>query len=132
MVDVWQYYEERQDADRSAFTAWERGVLAICDLRQEVNSGGFDSYFRYWGGDTAVDALRALPDALGDSWAALLREAISTFGEEYPTDIDVREQALDEPGVEEKLDDLTSRYYTLEGADDADTKLSAYLDRGGE
>ncbi len=31
----------------------DSGIAAICDLRQEVNSGGFDSYFRYWGGDSA-------------------------------------------------------------------------------
>jgi hypothetical protein len=130
MRDVWQYYEEHQNADRAHLTAFERGVLAVCDLRQDVNSGGFDSYFRYGGGDTARDALRALPDSLGDSWAALLTEAMSIFGEEYPTNRDERERALDAAGVEETLDDLAARYFVLEGVDDADAKLTAYLDRG--
>ena len=130
MGDVWHYYEEHQNADRSLLTAFERGVLAVCDLRQEVNSGGFDSYFRYGGGDTARDALQALPDSLGDSWAALLLEAMSVFGQEYPTNRDERERTLEEPGVEETLDDLAARYFELEGADDADAMLTAYLDRG--
>jgi len=45
-VDLWQFYESLNGA-RDGLSAQERGVAAICDLRQEVNSGGFDSYFRY-------------------------------------------------------------------------------------
>jgi hypothetical protein len=59
-------------------------VAAICDLRQEVNSGGFDSYFRYWGGDSASDALRALPGILGTEWAKLLSAAMGFLGADYP------------------------------------------------
>ena len=54
----------------------QRAVLAICDLRQEVNSGGFDRYFRHYGGSSAHEALSALPAVLGAEWAALFREAM--------------------------------------------------------
>jgi hypothetical protein len=47
-TDVWSFYELANDTDRARFSDVERAVLAICDLRQEVNSGGFDSYLRYW------------------------------------------------------------------------------------
>jgi hypothetical protein len=127
MADVWQYYGEHDRVDRSTLDPLHRSVLAICDLRQEVSSGGFDGYFRYWGGDSAPDALRVLPDALGPSWAALLEEAMGVFGAVYPTDVDDREKALD--AVDDgKLDDLATRFFDLEASDDADARLGRYLD----
>jgi hypothetical protein len=41
-----------------------------------VNSGGFENYFRAWGGNSAGDALAALPTLLGHEWADLLRAAM--------------------------------------------------------
>ncbi len=64
-VDAWTYYESMHGADRSRLSPVERSVLALCDLRQEVNSGGFDSYFRYWGGDSAPDAVAVVGALLG-------------------------------------------------------------------
>ncbi|MDY0828751.1 DUF4375 domain-containing protein [Microbacterium sp. BG28] len=125
--NVWEFYETRSETDRSSLSEQERGILAILDLRQEVASGGFDSYFRYGGGNTAEEALRALPVFLGNDWEDVLREAMSVLGEPYPTDIDVRELRLEEAGAEERLSLLDRRVGVLEGTSDSDARLSAAL-----
>ncbi|WP_165872832.1 DMP19 family protein [Nocardioides jejuensis] len=125
--DAWDLYERLGDGDRSALSTRQQAVFAICDLRQEVNSGGFDSYFRSWGGDTAQVALVALPEALGDSWAALLQEAMRTLGPQYPADADARSDLLEDRDVIAELNELDSRLYELEEATDADDRVNAYL-----
>lgn len=128
--DAWSFYEELGERDRDSLSEVERNVAAICDLRQEVNSGGFDSYFRYWGGNTAPIALSALPRVLGQDWADLLAAAMFLIGAEYPTDVDAREQRLDSDELDEELDALNTRYFELESATDADALLSSYLSNG--
>ena len=128
--DVWTRYEQVGEDDRSSLTKQERAAFAICDLRQEVNSGGFDSYFRYWGGDTASEALGALPEVLGHDWASLLREAMQTLGPVYPSDADDRADVLDQRQLDERLNELDSRFYELEASADADQRVNAYLARG--
>src|SRR4051794_15143860 len=93
----------------------KRGVLAVCDLRREVNSGGFDRYFRYWGGNYAPDAVRLLPTLLGQAWADLLAEAMSLLGPDYPIDPTTREERLGGGELDDQLDELDSRYFALEG-----------------
>lgn len=61
-ADVWDVYNTLSQHNRSSLNGDQRGLLAVCDLRQEVNSGGFDAYFRYWGGDSAPMALATLPE----------------------------------------------------------------------
>lgn len=126
-TDAWSFYERLGEADRAGLTDVERNVAAICDLRQEVNSGGFDSYFRYWGGNTAPIALAALPEVIGPSWADVLAAGMVLFGLPYPTDVDTREQRLDAGGLDEKLDALDSLYFDLESSTDADSLVSSYL-----
>lgn len=53
-VGIWEFYEALGDQPRGELTPTMQGLGAVRDLRQEVNSGGFDSYFRYWGGDTGT------------------------------------------------------------------------------
>lgn len=129
-LDAWSFYEGLGGRDRSALTEQQAEVAAICDLRQEVSSGGFDSYFRYWGGNTARTALAALPSILGQDWADLLRTAMSLLGPDYPVDVSEREVRLDAPGVLEALGDLDTEYFDLEAAIDADALLSAHLAGG--
>lgn len=105
-----------------------RGLLAICDLRQEVNSGGFDGYFSAWGGDSAPDALGALPPILGQEWADLLDAAMRLLGETYPSGADEREDLIGELELDDELDALDTRYYALESRTDADATLSSYLE----
>jgi hypothetical protein len=115
VVDVWQFYESLTGT-REGMSTDQRAVAAICDLRQEVNSGGFDSYFRYCGGDSASDALRALPDILGTEWAELLSAAA-----------DEREARIDELQLDERFDELDARFFDLEAATEADRLLSEHL-----
>jgi hypothetical protein len=125
--DVWVLYEQVGDQDRSTLTEVQRAALAICDMRQEVNAGGFDAYFRYWGGNTAPEALAALPAALGDQWASLLSDAMQAFGPVYPRDPDARADLIDQGDLGDRLNALDTRYYELEGTVDADQRLNVYL-----
>lgn len=125
--DAWSQYEAFAEGDRSTLTPRQRDAFAICDLRQEVNSGGFDSYFRYWGGDTAKVALAALSDALGQEWATLLRDAMQALGPDYPADANARSDILEARDLDDALNDLDSRFYELEGATDADGLVDSYL-----
>jgi hypothetical protein len=128
--DAWSRYEAFGEGDRSTLTPRQRQVFAICDLRQEVNSGGFDSYFRHWGGDTASLALEALPEALGQPWATLLREAMQTLGPAYPADANARTAVLDIRNLDDAMHSFDSRYFELEEATDADRLIDAYLSAG--
>lgn len=103
-------------------------MAAICDLRQEVNSGGFDVYFRYWGANTAELAVRAIERVLGAGWAAVLSEAMALFGPAFPLTVDERESILTE-AVSEALDALDERYLDLEASTEADALLGAELTR---
>jgi hypothetical protein len=129
-VDIWDLYAQYDDAaKRSRLTPEQRQLLAICDLRQEVNAGGFDSYLRYWGADTAGDALTLLPRALGDEWHRVLTEALSIFGTASPTNADQRAEVID--GAAEADDVLglaDERFYELEAEQSADERLGALAD----
>jgi hypothetical protein len=103
-------------------------LVAICDLRQEVNSGGFENYFRAWGGNSAEDALPALTGLLDQEWADLLRAAMNLLGSPYPRDPDERGEAIDQRDLYERLQEFDERYYDLEASTDADARLNAYLE----
>jgi Domain of unknown function (DUF4375) len=94
--DVWDVYSTLWGLERSTLNDTQRALVAVCDLRQEVNSGGFDAYFRYWGGNSAPDAVEALPSLLGQNWSDLLREAMDLSGPDYPTDVDTREERVND------------------------------------
>lgn len=129
-MDIWDLYAQYDDAaKRSGLTPEQRQLLAICDLRQEVNAGGFDSYLRCWGADTAHDALTLLPRALGDEWHRVLTEALSIFGTANPTNADERAEVID--GAAEADDVLgfaDDRYYELEAQQNADERLGVLAD----
>lgn len=131
VVDAWAYYESMQGTERTRLSAVQRSVLAVCDLRQEVNSGGFDSYFRYWGGDSAPDAVAVLAGVLGAEWGEVLREAMALFGPGYPGDSTDRARVLDSIGVGDVLEELDRRFFDLEADTDADALMSAYLGDAG-
>lgn len=126
-MTVWDYYEEVGEADRSLLKESERALLAILDLRQEVNAGGFEGYFRYWGGNSAPAALASLPDFLGQDWADLLAEAMALLGPSYPLDPDARSAALSATEPWEILDELSQRFLDLETSVDADEVLGSRL-----
>jgi hypothetical protein len=126
-VDVWDVYSTLSRPDRSTLNDVQRGLVAVCDLREEVNSGGFDRYFRYWGGNSALDASRVLRGLLGQDWADLLKEAIDLLGPEYPTAQADRESLVDARDLDDQFEDLDARYYALESSTDADARLNEYL-----
>ncbi len=126
--DVWSFYESLGSGDRSHLTQVEQDVAAICDLRQEVNSGGFDVYFRYWSGNTAELAARVIGRVLGDGWADVLADAMALLGPIFPRTVDEREAALTDE-VSEALEVLDARYFDLEASADADAILTAELHR---
>jgi hypothetical protein len=128
-VGVWDFYESLSAETRDGLTVQQRAVAAICDLRQEVNSGGFDRYFRYWGGDSAPVALGALPRMLSSEWADLLREAMTLLGPDYPVGPEERATRIDRFDLEEQLEELDSRFFELEAGADADRLLSDQLVR---
>jgi Domain of unknown function (DUF4375) len=128
-VDIWDIYNRVGRLDRAPMNQAKRGILAVCDLRSEVNSGGFDSYFRYWGGNTAPEALTVLPRILGQAWADLLSEAMNLLGPEYPIEPTAREDLLTSRDLDDQLDDLDTRYFALEINTEADTILNTYVAR---
>lgn len=128
MSDVWDIYGQLAEQDPSTLPPAKRALVAVCDLRQEVNAGGFDNYFRAWGGNSADHALAALPNLLGQEWADLLRSAMELLGPAYPSDPDERGNRLDQLDLDDRLNELDERFYGLEGETDADAKLNAYLD----
>jgi hypothetical protein len=127
MTDVWDLYAELTEKDLSSLTLPQRRIVALCDLRQEVNADGFDAYFRYWGGNSAQEALEALPTLLGDDWADLLRAAMELLGSPYPVDPDDRATRIDARDLGETLQDLDERFYELEASTDADARLSDFI-----
>ncbi|NYG19636.1 hypothetical protein BJY17_000383 [Agromyces hippuratus] len=123
---MWDAYVEFGEADRSSLPIGQQRLYAVLDLRQEVSSGGFDSYFRYWGGDTAEIALDALPGLLGEDWAVLLRDAMSLMGAPYPRSADDRAAMLDAGDFDDALAALDDRLYRLEAVEDIGGRLTAH------
>jgi len=128
MSDVWDRYGQLADQEPAALTPAQRWLVAVCDLRQDVNAGGFDTYFRAWGGNSADVALAALPDLLGQEWADLLQSAMTLLGPTYPFDADARGNTLDQLDLDDRLHELDERFYALEAETDADARLNTYLD----
>ena len=127
-MNVWSFYEALGEANRDGLTPVEQQVAAICDLRQEVNSGGFDTYFQRWGGNTAPTALAGLRPLLGQPWELLLKDALALFEGPYPLDADQREDILDTLETDQALNELDGRFYELEATTDADQALTRALD----
>ncbi|GLI28348.1 hypothetical protein ARHIZOSPH14_25900 [Agromyces rhizosphaerae] len=125
---AWAYYSAHAATDRASLSVGERGILAILDLRQEVASGGFDAYFRYWRGDTAEEALLALPTVLDEEWVRVLREAMNSLGAPYPSDPEARALILDEGVVDERLQALDERIYELEADAGVDTRIGEAIE----
>jgi hypothetical protein len=123
-VDIWDLYETYSTPERRReLTEEQSQLLAVCDFRQEVNSGGFDTYLRYWGVDTASEALAILPRALGVPWRQVLVEALAVLGTSNPASAGDRADVLDDAAADDTLGMLDTRFYELEGSQDADSAL---------
>jgi Domain of unknown function (DUF4375) len=129
---AWTVFEHLADQDLHdpsavrKMTHEQRLVFAINMLRQEVQSGGFDRYFRFSGGNSAPHALEAA-DILGPQWAAAVATAVQAMGSPYPSDRDVRERILDQLDADQLFDDLDQRWYDLEAEQPADERLDQFV-----
>lgn len=129
-MDLWDLYTRCGDgASRAALTREQRQFLAVCDLRQEVNAGGFDSHLRRWGADTASEALALLPRALGEEWHRVLSDALAVLGTAATADADERAAVLDAAaGADDVLERADERFLALEAGQDADVRLGLLAD----
>lgn len=103
-------------------------VFGLYYLRQEVNSDGFDAYFRYMGGNTAGLAVEGAK-LLSPRWSALIEDACRYLGSPYPLEIGAREQILDRLEEEQPdfLHGLDKRLFALEAEEPVDDKIDAFV-----
>lgn len=111
--DAWDAYEGLRERDPAALTRDEQLLVALGEVRQEVNSGGFDRYFRYSGGGQAPTAVDAAREIGCPALAELVEEGMSRLGSsDYPVEQDARADRLD--ALEVEFDDLDQRFYDVE------------------
>lgn len=116
---AWTVFESLVLRDVDELSPAERQLVSVCSVRQEINSGGFDSYFRTSYGDTAPLAIETATAMGSPELAALIAQAVDRLGlDPYPSDCTVREDAIDDFDVE--FDDLDEAYYALERDHDLD------------
>lgn len=128
---VFEQLMEQEIADPTALermTHEQRLVFALYYLRQEVNSGGFDAYFRYSGGNTAVLAAEAARN-VSPRWGQLVEDACRPFGSPYPADIDTRERVVESlaQGQPDLFESLDERLYELEAEVPVDDSVDAFI-----
>ena len=58
-VDPWVAFERVSRVDRTRLTQADKRLLALGELRDEVNNGGFHQYFFNSAGDLVADAVEA-------------------------------------------------------------------------
>lgn len=122
--DVWAIFDQLQHRDPASLTRDEHLVLALGEIRTEVNSGGFDFYLRYPYRKNAPTASEAARLAGCPALAALIEEAIALIGRDVLNldDEDVLYDRLEQ--IEGDLEELDKRFYDLEKTADLDTALS--------
>lgn len=127
--DAWAVFDQLQRRDPALLTRAERLVLALGEIRTEVNSGGFDFYLRYPHRKNAPTAGEAARLAGYPALAALIEEAIALVGGDVlgHNDEDALHNRLEQ--VEGDLEDLDQRFYDLEKTADLDTALSRLVAR---
>jgi hypothetical protein len=75
----------------------EKRLLAVDDLRAEVNNGGFEQYFSNAPGDQSAVALQAFRDMGATHLARLLQRALAAFpGGKPPTDMAKRQKVVEQ------------------------------------
>jgi hypothetical protein len=73
----------------------EKRLLAVADLREEVNNGGFHQYFSNAAGNQATMALQALRDMGATQLAKVTQRAMSVFpGGKPPAALDARQRSM--------------------------------------
>jgi hypothetical protein len=125
---AWAAFERLQDRDVTLLTADELALVSVGSLRQEVNSGGFDCYFRYGGGDSAQSAVQAAVAMGSPELSALLIAAMSRLGDgPYPLARADREERIDDLDLD--FEDLDEAYNALEVSVDLDAQMALLAQR---
>jgi hypothetical protein len=127
--EPWAIYEELQGRDPSILSNAQRLVQAFGEVREEVNSGGFDRYLRYSDRRNAPIAAEAARTAGCPELADLIDEAVALAGSELlaaERDVAVADR-LEQ--VEDDLERLDQRFYDLELTADLDAGLSRLVAR---
>jgi hypothetical protein len=130
----WRVFEHLAKLDLSdsgaveRMTREQRMVFGLNMLRQEVNSDGFDAYFRYQGGNTAAHAAEGAR-IVSPRWSALIDEACRAMGSPYPSDVDSREGVVErvEAQQPELFPSLDDRFYQLEEDEPADERIDGFI-----
>jgi hypothetical protein len=127
--NAWTMFDQLQHRDPASLTRDERLVLALGEIRTEVNSGGFDFYLRYPHRENTPFAVEAAREAGCPALAALIEEAIALVGPHMLLldDEDALYDRLEQ--VEDDLGDLDQRFYDLEKTADLDAALSRLVAR---
>lgn len=119
-ADAWKRYESLSAMDRSSLHGAALQLVALGELRTQVNNGGFHQYFFNSSGDLAMEALQA-STALGiDQLAATIQQALGLLGGRYTADREGRQEVLDELDNEEEFEPLDAAFYGIEQSIDLD------------
>ena len=125
---AWELFERLGNANASDLSRDQLLLVALAGVRQEVNSGGFDSYFRYSYGKHAPAAVEAATEVGCARLALLISEAMARLAlNPYEQDPSRREARIDEREIE--FDDLDQSFYDLEGEDDLDARMQTLAAR---
>ena len=122
-ADPWVEYEALAELDRDTLNARQRSLVALGELRAEVNDGGFAQYFAGEAGDHAGAAIDAAVAAGRPALADLVRRALRRLGAEKPpypgrTTRQDLVAALEQAGT--TFDELDEEFYVLEETADLD------------
>jgi hypothetical protein len=125
----------RAERNGLASLRWEERVFkAVFELDMQVNSGGFDSWMRYYAGEEADFVIAAFQEVGAVEMAGVARQMFALIVDGPPSaDYSVREkqlqrteEVLGEDGFEDAVRPLEERFwYELSG--DLQTLLVAYV-----
>ena len=124
-ADGWTTYGDLTPRDWGTLSDAQRSLVAVGELRTEVNNGGFDQYFFNSGGDLAPIAMDAARQAGIAALAEIIDRALAVFGPGYRTNRDQRQAALEAMADRASFDELDREYYEVESTMDLDAFMDA-------
>ena len=101
-------------------TTLQRQLVALGELRTEVNNGGFHQYFFNSAGNTARESIAAAKDVALTPLVDLLEQALALLGGRYTQERSERQDLLEELDNEDSFEPLDRECCRLEGALDLD------------
>jgi len=127
----WRVYEALDGADWTGLTDSEKMLVALGELRTEVNNGGFNQYFFNTAGDHGSWAVRAGETIELAELVDIVNRAMRTLGPEYPSDWATRQGRVvalsDESNA--TLDTLDGEYFELEAVLSLDETMDSLAAR---